>query len=80
MRIENTGLAGLMDALKNGMKDPNKAVLKLFIQLIGLVAEACGPSVKSYGKKAFVPVLSNLSDKATLVRGDAVAAINKWSD
>jgi len=28
MRIENNGLNDLMDVMKNGMKDPNKAVVK----------------------------------------------------
>ena len=46
MRIENNGLVGLMDALKNGMKDPNKAVVKVFITLIGNMAEAVGSSIK----------------------------------
>jgi hypothetical protein len=46
MRIENNGLVGLMDALKNGMKDPNKAVVKVFIQLIGNLAEATGAGIK----------------------------------
>lgn len=46
MRIENVGLAGLADALKNGMKDPNKAVVKVFIQLIGNIAEATGAGIK----------------------------------
>ena len=80
MRIENNGLVGLMDCLKNGMKDPNKAVVKVFINLLGLLAEAIGSGVKQYGKKCFVPMLANLSDKQSLVRADVVAAINKWSD
>lgn len=46
MRIENNGLVGLMDCLKNGMKDPNKAVVKVFINLLGLLAEAIGSGVK----------------------------------
>lgn len=35
MRIEPDGLNGLLDALKNGMKDANKAVLKINIGLLG---------------------------------------------
>ena len=46
MRIETTGLGPLMDALKNGMKDPNKAVIKVYIVLLGVMAEACGASIK----------------------------------
>jgi hypothetical protein len=32
-----------MDAMKNGMKDANKAVVKVFIGLLGSLAEAIGP-------------------------------------
>ncbi len=46
MRIEVNGLNELMDALKNGMKDSNKAVVKKYIQLLGTMAEAIGPDVK----------------------------------
>ena len=80
MRIEANGLNPLMDALKAGMKDPNKAVVKVYINLLGLMAEAIGPSVKQYCKKCFVPLLSNISDKQSLVRNDVVSAMNKWSD
>jgi len=80
MRIEPNGLNELMDAMKAGMKDPNKAVVKVFINLLGLLAEAIGAPVKAYCKKCFVPMLSNISDKQTLVRADVVAATNKWAD
>lgn len=63
MRIEANGLNGLMDAMKNGMKDPNKAVVKVYIILLGLLAEAIGAPIKQFGKKCFVPMLANLSDK-----------------
>lgn len=80
MRIEPNGLTELMDALKKGMKDPNKAVVKVFINLLGLLAEALGPGVKQFTKKCLVPMLANISDKSTLVRADVVAAMNKWKD
>jgi len=80
MRIEQNGINDLMSALKNGMKDPNKAVVKVYIALLGFLAEALGPAAKQYTKKNFVPMLSNLSDKQSLVRADVVASMNKWSD
>lgn len=46
MRIENNGLGDLMDAMKAGMKDPNKAVVKAFIILLGLLADALGSAIK----------------------------------
>ena len=80
MRIEPNGLNDLMDAMKNGMKDPNKAVVKVFIALLGLLAEAIGAPIKQFTKKCFVPLLNNLSDKQSLVRADVIVAMNKWAD
>lgn len=80
MRIENAGLNDLMDAMKNGMKDPNKAVVKVFIILLGLLAEALGPGIKQYTKKCYVPMLQNIMDKQALVRSEVINATNKWAD
>jgi cytoskeleton-associated protein 5 len=80
LRIEPNGLNDLMDAMKNGMKDPNKAVVKVFIALLGLLAEAIGAPIKQFTKKCFVPLLNNLSDKQSLVRADVIVAMNKWAD
>lgn len=63
MRIEPNGLNELMDVMKKAMKDANKAVVKVFIILLGLLADAVGGPIKKYQKKCFVPMLSNLSDK-----------------
>jgi len=80
MRIEPNGVGELMDAMKNGMKDPNKAVVKVFINLLGLLAVAIGAPIKQYTKKCFVPMLNNISDKQSLVRADVVASMNKWAE
>ena len=48
MRIEPNGIGELMDAMKQGLKDPNKAVLKANIQLLGLIAEAVGSPMSKY--------------------------------
>ena len=63
MRIEPNGTNELMDVMKKAMKDANKAVVKVFIILLGLLAEAMGGPISKYQKKCFVPMLSNLSDK-----------------
>ena len=44
MRIKPDGINELMDMVKQRMKDPNKAVVKAYIQLIGLLVEALGSS------------------------------------
>ena len=68
MRIQPTGLNELMDNMKLRMVDPNKAVLKSYLQLIGVVVQALGANAKQYAKKLLPAVLQNLADKATLVR------------
>ena len=35
-----------MDNMKQRMVDPNKAVLKAYIQLMGVLVEAIGPAAK----------------------------------
>lgn len=80
MRIEPNGTNELMDVMKKAMKDANKAVVKVFIILLGLLAEAMGGPISKYQKKCFVPMLSNLSDKQQLVRDEVVKCMNKWAD
>ena len=63
MRIKPDGLNELMDNVKQRMSDPNKAVLKSYIQLIGNLAEALGSGAKAFQKKILVPMLNNLTDK-----------------
>jgi hypothetical protein len=46
MRILPAGLTDLMEALKAGLKESNKAVIKAYIQLIGVLADALGAAIK----------------------------------
>lgn len=46
MRIQPLGLNEVMDNIKQRMVDPNKAVLKAYIQLIGILVEALGHGAK----------------------------------
>ena len=39
-----------------------------------------GPAINKYQKKCFVPMLSNLSDKQSLVRDEVIKCMNKWSE
>jgi hypothetical protein len=80
MRIEPNGTNELMDVMKKAMKDANKAVVKVFIILLGMLAEAMGTPISKYQKKCFVPMLSNLSDKQALVRDEVIKCMNKWAD
>lgn len=80
MRIMPTGLNDLMEALKAGMKESNKAVVKAYIQLLGQLADAIGAPIKLWTKKCLVPMLFNLSDKQSLVRADVIESMAKWSE
>jgi hypothetical protein len=62
------------------MKDPNKAALKSFIQMLGLLADCLGEDIKKYTKKCLVPMLDNISYKDTLVRQNVVTSMNKWAE
>jgi hypothetical protein len=46
MRIKPDGLNELLDNVKQKLNDPNKAVLKVYTQLLGDLAEALGPVAK----------------------------------
>ena len=80
MRIKPDGLNELMDNLKQRMVDPNKSVLKQYVQLLALMAEALGAGAKQYTKKVLPPMLANLADKQNLVRQDIVASMDKWAN
>jgi hypothetical protein len=80
MRIKPDGLNELMDNMKQRMADPNKAVLKSYVQLMGVLVEALGAAAKTFQKKVLPPMLNNLADKQNLVRQDIVAAMDKWAE
>jgi hypothetical protein len=80
MRIQPVGLNELMDNIKLRMVDPNKAVLKSYLQLSGSVVIALGSTSKQFAKKLLPSVLQNLAYKDTLVRSDTVAVMNIWAE
>ena len=47
----------MMDCVKQRMTDPNKAVLKAYIQLICVLVEALGANAKQFSKKLLPPML-----------------------
>lgn len=80
MRIQPNGLNEVMDNVKQRMTDPNKAVLKAYVQLICQIVEALGANAKQFSKKICPPMLQNLADKQSLVRADVVTAMDKWAE
>ena len=57
MRILPNGLNELADHMKQRMTDSNKAVLKCFLGLLGIFAEALGSGAKQFTKKLLPPII-----------------------
>ncbi len=79
-RIEPTGLSNLMGALKQGLVDKNKNVLKTALKTIVVLARSLGPGCRIYNKTLMTKVLQCLADKQTLVRNCNMDAIEAWRD
>lgn len=77
-RILPNGLGELFGALKAGLVDKNKNVLKTCLSLITKIAKALGPGAKQYSKEVMIPVLQTLADKDKLVRGCSLETIETW--
>lgn len=80
MRIKPDGIGDLIECLKQGLKESNKAVLKAIILTLGAMAEATGSGITKYTKKCLNPLLIYLGDKAALMRADVLATAEKWAE
>ena len=79
MRILPDGLGDFTDQLKQKLTDSNKAVVKAYIQVTGMLAEALGSGgIGKFQKKLLTQLLPNLQDKQSLVRNDVLAATEKF--
>ena len=73
------GVTDLVACLKKGLKDKkNKALLRLYLNLSGKVAEAVGKEFTNLGKQLILLIMSCLSDKQTQVRADTLMALEKF--
>ena len=79
MRIQTTGSEKIFKALKERMNDPNKSLVRQSLSLTGKMAEALGSDCSKFTKSMVPKLISNLADKQSLLRQDALAAIDKWS-
>ena len=77
-RILPNGLNDLFGALKSGLVDKNKNVLKTCLGLITKITKALGPGAKQYSKEVMTPVLQTLVDKDKLVRACTLETIETW--
>ena len=78
-RIEANGLHDMMGAVKQGLLDKNKNVLKSALHLLANLAAAMGTGAKLYNKLIITVVLNNLSDKQSLVKKATLETIESWA-
>ena len=69
----------MMGAIKKGLLDKNKNVLKTALNSISRLAAAMGQGAKAYNKSIMTIVLENLSDKQSLVKKATLDTIEAWT-
>lgn len=77
-KINSTVLSDLLNTLKARIADPNKNIVKYFVQLAGLLFETMGDrDVKNNAKNFICALADGLSDKVEANRKEIAATINK---
>ena len=77
--ISVNGLDNLFQVIKDKLKDGNKNLVKLIIELLSHFIEALGVQIKKYSKTIILSLLSNLSEKTPQVREECIKCIQKWT-
>ena len=72
------GLQELIDLIIEKLSDSNKNLVRLMEELLSHLVEALGPQLKPYTKKIMNPLITNLSDKNSILRQECISCINKW--
>ena len=72
------GLQELIDLIIEKLSDSNKNLVRLMEELLSHLVEALGPQLKPYTKKIINPLITNLSDKNSILRQECLSCINKW--
>lgn len=79
-KIHTNGLGPLLEALKGRMSEPCKSLGKDFIELVGNLFCAMDIGCKQYSKSILQELVSNLADKQSYIRTEAIIAMNKISE
>ena len=72
------GLDKLFLLIKNKLKDGNKNLVKIIIELLSHLIDALGQQIKKYCKNIIPSLLSNLSEKNQQFREECINCIQKW--
>lgn len=72
------GLQDLIDLILEKLSDSNKNLVRLMVELLSHLIESLGSQLKPYTKKIMNPLITNLSDKNSILRQECISCINKW--
>jgi len=75
--IKPNNLDGFMNTMVKRVEDSHKTVLKLAIEVAGVLAKSLGKNFKPWVKIILPVIVKNLQDKQSAVRDETMAAINK---
>ena len=72
------GLQDLIDLIIDKLIDSNKNLVKLIIELLSHLINSLGVQLKPYTKNLISQLLTNLTDKNSMLRQECINCINKW--
>ena len=78
MKILPNGLNELMNLIKKKLSDGNKNIVKMIINLLGLLIEALKQHFKQWSKNIALNLIPNLSDKNQIFRNEIQTCFDKW--
>ena len=76
--ISLKSLNNLFNLIKEKLKDGNKNLVKLIIELLSHLLDSLGEQIKNYSEEIISPLISNLSEKNTSLREECIECIKKW--
>ena len=75
--ISSDNLKDLFNIIKDKLKDGNKNLVKLILELLYHLIESIGKDINKYADYYMLPLLSNLSDKNINIREECLKCIKK---
>ena len=76
--ISLNSLNSLFNLIKEKLKDGNKNLVKLILELLSHLIDSLGDQIKNYSEEIIPPLISNLSEKNISLREECIKCIKKW--
>jgi len=76
--ISLNSLNNLFNLIKEKLKDGNKNLVKLIIELLWHLLDSLGEQIKNYSEEIIPSLISNLSEKNISLREECIKCIKKW--